>query len=223
MLTEVEVKQAKAKEKPHRLSDQGGLYLEVSPKGSKYWRYKYRISTGAQRIEKRLALGVYPEISLKNARELHREAHALVSQGGDPSLEKLEQKALAEVASLNTFGSLGEDWFATQSPDWSLTHAIRQRRLFGKDLLPLHELAIDKIAAPELLCVLRVIESRGALETARRTNQVASKIFDHAIAMGAAEVNPAIGIKNAPKKFGGGQKGPRHLILRPPKAVFLSA
>ena len=109
MLTEVEVKQAKAKEKPHRLSDQGGLYLEVSPIGSKYWRYKYRISTGAQRIEKRLALGVYPEISLKNARELHREAHALVSQGGDPSLEKREQKAFAEVASLNTFGGFVRD------------------------------------------------------------------------------------------------------------------
>ena len=200
MLTEVAVKQAKAKEKPYRLSDQGGLYLEVSPIGSKYWRYKYRISTDGQRIEKRLALGVYPEISLKNARELHREAHALVSQGGDPSLEKLEQKALAEVASLNTFGSLGEDWFATQSPDWSLTHAIRQRRLFGKDLLPLHERAIDKITAPDLLGVLRVIESRGALETARRTNQVASQIFDHAIAMGLTESNPALGIKKALKR-----------------------
>jgi len=217
MLTEVEVKQAKAKEKPHRLSDQGGLYLEVSPKGSKYWRYKYRISTGAQRIEKRLALGVYPKISLKNARELHREAHALVSQGGDPSLLKREQKALAEVASLNTFGSLGEDWFAKQSPDWSPTHAIRQRRLFGKDLLPLHELAIDKIAAPELLGVLRVIESRGALETARRTNQVASQIFDHAIAVGAAEVNPAVGIKNALKK----PKSKHHAaILDPGELAF---
>jgi len=217
MLTEVEVKQAKAKEKPHRLSDQGGLYLEVSPKGSKYWRYKYRISTGAQRIEKRLALGVYPKISLKNARELHREAHALVSQGGDPSLVKREQKALAEVASLNTFGSLGEDWFAKQSPDWSPTHAIRQRRLFGKDLLPLHELAIDKIAAPELLGVLRVIESRGALETARRTNQVASQIFDHAIAVGAAEVNPAVGIKNALKK----PKSKHHAaILDPGELAF---
>ena len=217
MLTEVEVKQAKAKEKPHRLSDQGGLYLEVSPIGSKYWRYKYRISTGAQRIEKRLALGVYPKISLKNARELHREAHALVSQGGDPSLVKREQKALAEVASLNTFGSLGEDWFAKQSPDWSPTHAIRQRRLFGKDLLPLHELAIDKIAAPELLGVLRVIESRGALETARRTNQVASQIFDHAIAVGAAEVNPAVGIKNALKK----PKSKHHAaILDPGELAF---
>ena len=217
MLTEVAVKQAKAKEKPYRLSDQGGLYLEVSPKGSKYWRYKYRISTGAQRIEKRLALGVYPKISLKNARELHREAHALVSQGGDPSLVKREQKALAEVASLNTFGSLGEDWFAKQSPDWSPTHAIRQRRLFGKDLLPLHELAIDKIAAPELLGVLRVIESRGALETARRTNQVASQIFDHAIAVGAAEVNPAVGIKNALKK----PKSKHHAaILDPGELAF---
>jgi integrase len=217
MLTEVAIRQAKAKEKPYRLSDQGGLYLEVSPIGSKYWRYKYRISTGAQRIEKRLALGVYPEISLKNARELHREAHALVSQGGDPSLVKLEQKALAEVASLNTFGGLGEDWFATKSSDWSPTYTISQRRLLDKNLLPLHDLAIDKIAAPELLGVLRVIESRGALETARRTNQVASKIFDHAIAMGAAEINPAIGIKNALKK----PKSKHHAaILDPSELAF---
>jgi hypothetical protein len=91
-LTEVAVKQAKAKERAYRLSDLGGLYLEVSSKGSKYWRYKYRISTGAQRKEKRLALGVYPEISLKNARDLHRKVHSLVSQGGDPSAVKLKKK-----------------------------------------------------------------------------------------------------------------------------------
>ena len=221
MLTEISVKQAKAKGRAYRLSDQGGLDLEVASTGSKYWRYKYRISIGAQRKEKRLALGVYPEISLKNARELHRQARALVSQDGDPSAAKLEQKALSEVASLNTFRSLGEDWFATQSPGWSPTHVIRQRRLFGKDLLPLHERAIDKITAPDLLGVLRVIESRGALETARRTNQVASQIFDHAIAMGLTESNPALGIKKALKR----PNSKHHAAILEPRelAAFLRA
>ena len=200
MLTEMTVKQAKARDKIYRLSDQGGLYLEITTTGNKYWRYKYRISDGLTRKEKRLALGVYPEVGLKEARERHREAHALVSAGTDPNLSKKEEKRSVEGASLNTFGRIGQDWFDTQSPTWSETHRVRQRRLFGIDLLALHSWKVGDIKAPDLLKVLRVVEARGALETARRTNQVAGQIFDHAIAMGVAEVNPALGIKKALKK-----------------------
>ena len=200
MLTEMTVKQAKARDKIYRLSDQGGLYLEITTTGNKYWRYKYRISDGLTRKEKRLALGVYPEVGLKEARERHREAHALVSAGTDPNVSKKEEKRSVEGASLNTFGRIGQDWFDTQSPTWSETHRVRQRRLFGTDLLALHSWKVGDIKAPDLLKVLRVVEARGALETARRTNQVAGQIFDHAIAMGVAEVNPVLGIKKALKK-----------------------
>ena len=200
MLTEITVKQAKARDKIYRLSDQGGLYLEITTTGNKYWRYKYRIAKGVARKEKRLALGVYPEVGLREARDRHREAHALVSAGTDPNRSKKEEKRFAETATLNTFGRIGQDWFDTQSPTWSETHSVRQRRLFGTDLLALHSWKVGDIKAPDLLKVLRVVEARGALETARRTNQVAGQIFDHAIAMGMTEVNPALGIKKALKK-----------------------
>ena len=84
MLTELTISKAAAKEKPYRLADQQGLYLEIHPNGAKYWRYKYRLKVNGSRKEKRLALGVYPRVSLKEARIRHREAHTMVSEGGDP-------------------------------------------------------------------------------------------------------------------------------------------
>jgi integrase len=200
MLTEVKIKQAKPEAKLYRLYDQGGLYLEVSPKGQKYWRYKFRINVGGARKEKRLAIGVYPEVSLKLARERHQVARNQVAEGQDPTqLRRLEktQKALAIERS---FGSISQDWFTTQSPSWSESHTTRQTRLLFKDLAALHASPIQQIMAPELLRVLRVIESRGALESARRANQVASQVFDHAIALGLCEHNPAGAVKRALKR-----------------------
>ena len=93
MLTQLVIKNAKGKDRTYRLHDRGGLYLEVSPTGGKYWRYKYRIQRFNTLKEKRLAIGVYPEIDLKEARERHRLAHLVVSSGGDPSAEKQQRKA----------------------------------------------------------------------------------------------------------------------------------
>ena len=151
MLTDLKIKQAKLEAKLYRLYDQGGLYLEVSPKGQKYWRYKFRINVGGERKEKRLAIGVYPEVSLKAARERHQMARAQVADGQDPTqLRRLEktQKALAIEKS---FGSICQDWFTTQSTSWSTSHTTRQTRLLFKDLAALHPSPIQQIMAPELL------------------------------------------------------------------------
>ena len=200
MLTEVKIKQAKPEAKRYRLYDQGGLYLEVSPKGQKYWRYKFRINEGGARKEKRLAIGVHPEVSLKAARERHQAARNQVAEGQDPTQLRRLEKAQKALAIEKSFGSISQDWFTTQSPGWSESHTTRQTRLLFKDLAALHASPIQQIMAPELLRVLRVIESRGALESARRANQVASQVFDHAIALGLCEHNPAGAVKRALKR-----------------------
>ena len=200
MLTEVQIKQAKPAAKLYRLYDQGGRYLEVTPAGAKYWRYKFRIRLGAVRKEKRLALGVYPEVSLKKAREDHAVARRQVAGGGDPTQLRRQQRIEKELALERTFGSVCHDWFETQSPTWSSSHTTRQMRLLFKDLVALHASPIEQIKAPELLKVLRVIEARGAIESARRANQVASQVFDHAIALGLSESNPAGSVKRALKR-----------------------
>ncbi|MEC8436902.1 MAG: Arm DNA-binding domain-containing protein, partial [Pseudomonadota bacterium] len=168
MLTEVAVKQAKPREKKYRLYDQGGLYLEITPTGRKYWRYKFRVRQGDVRKEKRLALGVYPDVGLKQARLAHARAKLQVANGDDPTtIKRLEETAKALEAD-HFFGDIARDWFETQSPTWSASHTVRQTRLLFKDLAALHPLPIKSVLAPELLRVLRVIEARGAIESARR-------------------------------------------------------
>ena len=142
MLTEVAVKQAKPREKKYRLYDQGGLYLEITPTGRKYWRYKFRVRMGDARKEKRLALGVYPAVSLKQARLAHASAKLQVANGDDPTtIKRLEETARALEAD-HFFGDIAKDWFETQSPTWSASHTVRQTRLLFKDLAALHPLPI---------------------------------------------------------------------------------
>ena len=147
MLTDVKTRQAKPRGKTYKLADGHGLYIEVSTNCGKYWRYKHWVTTNGKHKEKRLSLGVYPEVSLKSARELHHTAHALVSNGGDPSEKRQEQKR-ADRSIAEIFGVVGEDRFETQSPSLSETHVERQCLLFRKDLAPLHALPIDEIKPP---------------------------------------------------------------------------
>ena len=115
MLTEVQIKQAKPAAKLFRLYDQGGLYLEVTPAGAKYWRYKFRIKVGAARKEKRLALGVYPEVGLKRAREDHARARRQVANGEDPTQLRRQQRIEKELAMERTFGPVRAIKFRTRS------------------------------------------------------------------------------------------------------------
>jgi integrase len=187
-LTATEVKKAKPSSETQKLFDGGGLYLKVNPNGAKYWRYDYRFAGK----RKTLALGVYPEITLKKARERHQEARELIRQEIDPTEQRKVQKLTRHIKSANSFELVAVEWYSTQVADKSDGHKKRTKRLLEKDLYPtLGNRPIENITAPELLCSLRKIEARGAIETARRAKQIAGKVFRYAIATGRAKRDPS--------------------------------
>ena len=193
-LTDTKAKQAKAEAKSYRLSDERGMYLEVSTSGSKYWRLKYRYSGK----EKRLALGVYPEVSLKKARDLRDAARSLLKDGIDPSAHKRATKEAKSNQAANSFQIVASEWYAKEKPHWSESHTKRVLRILEKDLFPyLGKRPIIEITAPELLAVLRRIESRGALETTHKAKQLAGQVFRYGIATGRAERDPSGDLKGA--------------------------
>jgi integrase len=187
-LTDQKAKQAKPQDKTYRLSDEKGMYLEITPKGGKYWRMKYRFAGK----EKRLAIGVYPETTLKKAREIRDGARQKLSNGIDPSALKQAQKLTRNAAAENSFQAVGLEWFAKQKPTWAENHWTKVERMMTKDLFPyLGNRPINGITPPELLAVLRKVESRGALESAKRTKQIAGQIFRYGVATGRCERDPS--------------------------------
>ncbi|MBU1211990.1 MAG: Arm DNA-binding domain-containing protein [Alphaproteobacteria bacterium] len=174
-LTAKSVEQAVPGSKPNRLYDQKGLYLEVSPTGAKYWRHKYRFAGR----EKRLSHGVYPDGSLKLARERCDEARRLLAQGIDPSTARRLAKARTGVAISNTFEAIGRAWYEKNEASWSDGHRDRVYRQLHKDLFPwIGSLPIDQIEPPILLAclsgdsdareVLECVNRRGTLTPDRR-------------------------------------------------------
>lgn len=187
-LTDVEVKKAKPKEKPWRLADGKGLYLEVMPNGAKYWRMKYRYGDK----EKRLALGVYPETALKDARKTRDDARDQLANGIDPSDNRRQTKLAKVIAAGNTFEAIAMDWLERKKPKWSASHATRTGWLLEKHLFPwIGKRPIDEITNAEMLAVLRRIEQKGIIETAHRAKQTASQVFRYAIDASITTNNPA--------------------------------
>lgn len=186
----------KPKEKSYKVSDGQGLYLEVMPTGSKYWRYKYRI----HEKEKRLAIGVYPEVSLKEARDKHLEARKLVAQLIDPSQQKRINKALASDIAQNTFQHIAQEWYETKKSGWSENYARKIRLGLEKNIFPfIGDRPISEIKPPELLSVLRKIEGRGSLDIAERTKQICGQIFRFGIQTGKCEWDIAQNLTGALK------------------------
>ncbi|CAE6816601.1 Prophage integrase IntS [Paraburkholderia aspalathi] len=183
-LTDVEVRSARPRDKAYRLADGAGMYLEVSQTGGKYWRLKYRF--GGK--EKRLALGVYPEVSAKEARERRAQARKLLANGIDPGIERKVQKAATLERAANSFEAVAREWFARQAPGWAASHADKIMGRLENDVFPwLGGRAIAEIKAPEVLAVLRRVEARGALDTAHRVHQNCGQVFRYAVATGRAE------------------------------------
>jgi integrase len=180
--------------KPVRLYDQHGLYLEVSPTGRTYWRWKYRYAGK----EKRLALGVYPEISLKDARLRRDEARKLLSTRVDPLQQRKKEKLLQAEQSGETFEKVGREWYGRQAEVWSPDHAKRVLSRLERDIFPfLRDRPVAGIEAPELVSVFRRIEARGVRETVHRAKQDCEAIFAFAIAAGKCKHNPAAGVRRA--------------------------
>lgn len=182
-LTLTEVKNAQPREKDYKLSDEKGMYLLVKKNGSKYWRLKYRF----ERKEKTLALGVFPEVTLTEARKKRDKARLKIDSGIDPSGERQAKKRLSAEAAENSFSLIAYEWMEKRGQK-SESSEKRLLRLLEKDLFPkLGNKAISSITPPELLNALRKIESRGAIETAHRAKQYAGQIFRYAVATGRAE------------------------------------
>ncbi len=211
-LTATQVKQAKPGEKPQKLADGGGMYLQMLPNGARYWRYDYRY--GGKR--KTLALGVYPEVSLKEAREQHQEARAKLRQGIDPGEVRKVEKLTRHLAAAESFEAVGREWFNQVMPDKSKSYQERTGRILEKDLYPgLGNRPIKSVTAPELLAVLRKIESRGANDIAHRAKQTAGLIFRYAVATGRAERDPSGDLKGALKP----RRKKHHAAITDPKEV----
>jgi integrase len=191
-LTDIAVRSAKPQSKTVKHFDGGGLYLEVNPSGGKWWRWKYRF--GGK--EKRLSFGVYPDVSLKAARDKRDAARRQLAAGIDPSEARKAEK-LAQAGE-GSFEVLAREWHGKFSPGWVASHGDRILRRLEKDVFPwLGKRAIAEIKASELLAVMRRIESRGALETAHRTMQNCGQVFRYAVATGRAERDPTGDLRGA--------------------------
>lgn len=186
-LTDTAARQAKFTDKPLKLFDEKGLFLLVNKSG-KYWRYKYRFNGK----EKTLALGVYPEVSLKDARSKRDESRKSLADGNDPSLIKKLDKIAQKAAGENSFENLAREWHQTQSPRWSEGHALRVMNSLEEDAFPLLGLCpVSELTAPIILEAIRKIERRGAIETAGRVLQRINSIIRFAIQTSRATYNPA--------------------------------
>lgn len=180
--------------KPYKLSDSGGLYLEVAPTGGKLWRLKYRFAGK----EKRLALGTYPEISLADARERRDEARRLLANEVDPSVAKQARKAARAEAGADSFEVIAREWHELKSRDWSAGNARKLLRMFELHAFPrIGRKPIAALRAPEVLAIVRPLEVRGALELGHTLLQTCGRVIRYAIATGRAEVDFTPGLRGA--------------------------
>lgn len=188
------VETAEARDKPYRLFDSGGLYIEVTPAGAKYWRLKYRFAGK----EKRLALGVWPETSADEARKARDEARKLLRAGVDPGEHKKAQKRARRVAAANSFETVAREWIARQKSTWNdRTTKITTDRL-EKNVFPwIGRRPVGEIEPAELLEVLRRVEARGAVETAHRILSTLGRVFRYAVATSRAARDPAADLRGA--------------------------
>jgi len=199
-LTELGVRKAKPSSKPKKFSDGGGLFLLLHPSGSKYWRMKYRFMGK----EKLLAFGVWPEVSLTEARKKRNEAKQLLKSGKDPSAAKKNLKLSQRVAQSNTFGSVTEEWLEIKQKEWKSPYFDDVKSSIEIHLLPdLSQRPIEDITSSEILSVLKKIEEQGKLEVASRSRQKCGAIFTYANLRQLCTSNPVSNLKGAlasPKK-----------------------
>ena len=193
-LTDVFLRKLKATDKVQKHSDGGGLFLLVSPAGSKLWRMGYRFE-GKQ---KTLSFGAYPAVSLKDARQKRDEAKEQLAAGIDPCLHKKAAKAAVKANEANSFEIVAREWFDKYKNSWVFHHSSKIIARLEKDIFPfVGGKPIDQITAPELLIALRRIEERGAIDTAHRVLQNCSAIFRYGIATGRAERDTAADLRGA--------------------------
>src|SRR5690349_7686158 len=170
------------------------MYLEIAPSGGKWWRFKYRF--GGK--EKRLSLGVYPDVALTVARKRRDAARELLADGKDPSAQRKADKLEAAAKATNSFEAVAREWYGKHSRTWAATHAADVLRQLESNLFPeIGDKPIADISAPILLAAVRKIEHRGAYDLAHRVLQVASQVFRYGVATGRCERDPAPDLRGA--------------------------
>ena len=212
-LTDTAIRNAKLQAKPFKLYDERGLYLLVRKSG-KYFRFDYRFFGK----RKTLALGVYPDVTLADARQKRDDARRLVKKDIDPSRHKQETAMMKRELVMNNFEAIAREWFKKQKNIWSLEHSKRVIRRLELNVFPMiGKRPIKLITAPDLLEVLKRMEKRGVFYSARTVKQICGQVFRYAIATGRAERDPSGDLKGAltpvksknrstitdPKKIGG--------------------
>lgn len=195
-LTATEIKAARPRDKAYKLADGGGMYLEVFPNGTKSWRMKYRI--GGK--EKRVVFGVYPSVTLAEARAKRDEAKRVLVAGGDPGQEKQAEKQAKILAVSNSFERIALEWHEHKRPNWSAGYADDILEYLKKDIFPfIGTKAVTDIKPMEMLSVLRKMEQRGVLDKLKKTRQACRQIFTYAVITGRAENNPVVDLASALK------------------------
>lgn len=193
-LSDMAIKNAEPKDKKYKLTDKDGLYLLVLPNGGKYFKYDYRFGG----LKKEYSIGVYPKISLKEARLILIEAKALLSKGINPNEVKKAHKINIIKETEHTFQIIALEWFEKNKVKWTTKHAADKWHKLERDVFPfIGNSPIKTITAPTLLSAIRLIEARGAIETAHRTRNIVGEVYAYAIAAGFAERNIAIDLSGA--------------------------
>lgn len=196
-LTDITIRNAKPRAKPYKLTDGLGLYVLVQPTGSRLWRLKYRIGG----LEKKLGFGIYPEVSLSDARKRREEARTLIALGKDPSREKQRDKVRSRIQAADTFTAIADEFCAKRRRDgekgWASATAARSEYLLSLLSTSIGRLAIAEIEPADVLMAIRKIESKGNFESARRTLQLASAVFRYAVATARLRSDPTRDLRGA--------------------------
>ncbi len=196
-LTETQVRNAKPKAKTYKLFDGAGLFLEVPSAGNRRWRFKYRF----EGREKLLSFGLYPDVTLADAREARDDARKIVRNGHDPSDVRRVQKTAVEHDAQNAFESIAREWLEKKSDSWESSHVARVRTSLERDAFPsIGARNIASIQPTDMLAIIRAIEARGALDVAARVIQRCANVFRYSILTGRSATNPASELRGVVKQ-----------------------
>jgi len=187
-LTDTAIRNAKPGPKSRKIFDGAGLYLEITPAGGKWWRFRYAFG-GKSKL---LSMGTYPDVSLTKARDRRDDARKLLADGIDPGVHRKATKAMRDERAANSFEAVAREWYAKMAPNWADSHGEKVIRRLERDVFPwIGGRPVAEVNAPELLTVLRRIESRGTVETAHRALQNCGQVFRCAVASGRASRDPS--------------------------------
>lgn len=195
-LTDKACKNAKPTDKRYKITDGGGLYLEILPTGGKSWQMKYYFN----KKPKVIRFGLYPTITLQKAREKREEARKLLSEGIDPAVKKKEDKALQKLKYDKTFENVALEWHEYHYDRWKPEHANRILKRLKDDVFPkIGYKTITEITPQEVLFTIKLVEERGALDLAKRMMQYCSQVFRYAVQCGIAQTDPTVPLKGSLK------------------------